>query len=62
MNNIVIFSDYVYNTSVMSKLLGDIAEDALFPTCAFTDKQGNTTSGNDGNAYIIPYYGGNNFS
>ncbi|MGM9699501.1 MAG: phage baseplate assembly protein V [Prevotella sp.] len=62
MNNIVIFSDYVYNTSVMSKLLGDIAEDASFSTCAFTDKQGNTVSGNDGNAFCIPSYGDNNFS
>ena len=60
MNHIIVFSDYVHNTTTINNLLSDMRVEKSFDVSTFFDKKAKTGEGNGTTSYKMPAYGGDN--
>lgn len=60
MNHIIVFSDYVHNTTTINNLLTDMGVEKSFDVSTFFDKKEKTGEGNNATSYEMPAYGGDN--
>ncbi len=62
MDNIIILTDYVYNTATISALLEELKCDKSFESRAYADKLGKAVAMDKNSVYNMPCYGGSNYS